>query len=64
VAFLVNAHWYIFGEIQSTVSKLRIGYFFWWLSFGVLALGLFGIARQGDPDVMDPRADLLPEGIS
>jgi hypothetical protein len=63
-AFVANAHWYIFGEIQSAVSKLRIGYFVWWLSFAFLALGLFGVARQEDPDVMHPQADLLPEGTS
>jgi hypothetical protein len=64
VAFLVNAHWYIFGEIQSAVSKLRIGYFFWWLSFVVLALGLFGLAGQNDTELIPSRDNLLPEGTS
>jgi hypothetical protein len=61
-AFLVNAHWYVFGEIQSAVSKLRIGYFVWWLSFAVLALGLFGLAGQNDTELTHSRIHLLPDG--
>ncbi|MCI0347903.1 MAG: hypothetical protein L0Z53_00625 [Acidobacteriales bacterium] len=42
-AFIINAHWYlIFGSDR---SDLRIGYFLWWLSFMLLALGLFDLAR-------------------
>ena len=43
-AFVVNAHWYVlYGS--SARSDLRIGYFVWWLSFLLLALGLFGLSR-------------------
>jgi len=42
VTFVVNAHWYVlFGSDR---SDLRIGYFLWWLSFIVLAVGLFDLA--------------------
>ena len=38
-AFVFNTHWIvIFGSERST---LTIGYFLWWLSFLLLALGLF-----------------------
>jgi len=38
-AFAVNTHWIvIFGEKR---SELTIGFFMWWLSFLVLAIGLF-----------------------
>ena len=38
-AFTFNTHWLvIFGPERST---LTIGYYFWWLSFLVLATGLF-----------------------
>ena len=42
-AFLVNAHWYLFSIGR---KDLRIGYFLWWLSFLVMALGLFEMSRQ------------------
>jgi hypothetical protein len=43
-AFVVNAHWYVlYGS--SARNDLRIGYFLWWLSFLLLALGLFGLSR-------------------
>lgn len=38
-AFVINAHWYIFFGADR--KDLRIGYFLWWLSFLLLALGLF-----------------------
>lgn len=42
--FIVNTHWYVlFGSDR---SDLRMGYFLWWLSFIVLAIGLFGPARN------------------
>jgi hypothetical protein len=45
-AFIVNAHWYVlFGSGR---SDLRMGYYLWWLSFLVLAIGLFDLSR-GDP---------------
>jgi hypothetical protein len=38
-AFVINAHWIvIFGDQR---SLLMIGYFLWWLSFLLLAIGLF-----------------------
>jgi hypothetical protein len=41
-AFVVNAHWYVlYGPDR---SDLRIGYFLWWLSFAVPAVGLFDLA--------------------
>jgi hypothetical protein len=45
-AFLVNAHWYLLstGEVD-----LRIGYFLWWLSFLLLAIGLFDLAGPNEP---------------
>ena len=44
-AFVVNAHWYVlYGG--SAREDLRIGYFFWWLSFLLLALGLFDLSRR------------------
>ena len=39
-AFVVNAHWYVlYGG--SAREDLRVGYFFWWFSFLLVALGLF-----------------------
>jgi hypothetical protein len=46
-AFLFNAHW-IF-TLGSENAKLKIGFFLWWLSFLLLAIGLFlpyGEARK------------------
>jgi hypothetical protein len=48
VAFVVNAHWYI--SFGSNRSDLRLGYFLWWLSFGLLAIGLFDLARLSQID--------------
>jgi hypothetical protein len=43
-AFIVNAHWYVlFGRDG---SDLRIGYFLWWFSFLLLAIGLFDLAER------------------
>jgi hypothetical protein len=41
-AFVVSAHWYIFFGPDR--KDLRIGYFLWWLSFLLLALGLFDLS--------------------
>lgn len=47
-AFLINSHWYgLFGEDR---AQLRIGYFLWWLSFAILAVGLFDSARLSQDD--------------
>ena len=44
LAFVVNAHWYVlYGD--SGRQDLRIGYFLCWLSFLLLALGLFDLSR-------------------
>jgi hypothetical protein len=37
-AFIINAHWVL--EFHP-VSNLRVGYFLWWASFLLLAIGLF-----------------------
>ena len=47
-AFIVNAHWYV--RFGSDRMDLRIGYFLWWLSFMLLALGLFDLSRRADND--------------
>jgi hypothetical protein len=39
IAFIANAHWFVL--LESSRSDLRIGYFLWWLSFALLAVGLF-----------------------
>lgn len=45
-AFVLDAHWYFFyGRGQ---SGLMIGYFVWWVSFLVMAVGLFDLARGRD----------------
>lgn len=54
LAFLTNAHWY-FPEMGR--SGLRIGYFLWWWSFLLLAIGLFDLARQHAIERLDPRND-------
>ena len=44
-AFVVNAHWYVlYGG--SAREDLRIGYFLWWVSFLLVALGLFDLSRR------------------
>jgi hypothetical protein len=41
-AFIFNAHWIvIFGSDR---SELTTGYYLWWCSFVLLAIGLFGLA--------------------
>jgi len=43
-AFVVNAHWYVlFGSDR---KDLRIGYFLWWLSFLLMAFGLFALSPR------------------
>jgi hypothetical protein len=43
-AFVINAHWYVlYGA--SAREDLRIGYYLWWLSFLLVALGLFDLSR-------------------
>ncbi len=45
-AFLFNTHWYIRLTPNGWISGLGIGYFLWWLSFPVLAVGLFDLVGQ------------------
>ena len=53
-AFAVNAHWVIDFR---PVSNLKVGYFLWWASFLLLAVGLFLLS-----DVMDsPRRSVKIE---
>jgi hypothetical protein len=49
-AFLFNAHWYVHVRLSPNgwISDLGIGYFLWWLSFVLLAIGLFDLSRRGD----------------
>jgi len=47
-AFLVNSHWYALSGSDRT--DLNIGYFLWWLSFALLAIGLFGLSRHHKVD--------------
>ena len=48
VAFVVNSHWYVLSG--SDRKDLSIGYFLWWLSFSLLAIGLFGLSSQSRID--------------
>src|SRR5215813_10225785 len=41
-SFVLNAHWVV--DLGS--ERLRIGYFLWWFSFALLALGLFFLSRR------------------
>lgn len=43
-AFVINAGWFILPG--SDRSDLRAGYFLWWLSFALLAAGLFVSAAE------------------
>jgi hypothetical protein len=61
VAFLFNAHWYVRLRPDSWMSGLGIGYYFWWLSFAVLAIGLFDLAgRNSGAEPTHGQAALLP----
>ena len=44
-AFIVNSHWYVFWFWVNR-EDLRVGYFLWWLSFGLLAIGLFELSSN------------------
>lgn len=43
-AFVINAHWCVFVFLGPDPKDLRIGYFLWWLSFLLLAWGLFDVS--------------------
>lgn len=56
-AFIFNAHWLvIFGSER---SDLTVGYFLWWFSFLLLAIGLFGLAGPATEPVSNPSAARL-----
>src|SRR6266852_4194093 len=46
VAFVVNSQWYVF--YVPVRSDLGVGYFLWCSSFGLLAIGLFLLARSNN----------------
>jgi hypothetical protein len=46
VAFVVNSQWYVFYVPDR--SDLGVGYFLWCSSFGLLAIGLFFLARSNN----------------
>jgi hypothetical protein len=53
-AFIFNAYWYVlFGSDR---KNLRIGYFLWWFSFLLVALGLFALSRQSTNHASLPSA--------
>jgi hypothetical protein len=53
VAFFFNAHW------NGWELGLGIGYFFWWLSFAVLTVGLLDLAGQSSPSESAQRQAAL-----
>lgn len=54
VSFVINSHWYVL--FASDRKSLAIGYFLWWLSFGLLAIGLFGLSiHHKIDDFGEPR---------
>ena len=56
LAFLVNAYWFVFFGADR--KDLRIGYFLWWLSFLVVALGFFKLSRQTTDNTSVPSTKL------
>lgn len=46
-AFVVNAHWIRFSERIG----LRVGYFLWWISFLLLAIGLLRLSRATNGEI-------------
>lgn len=46
VAFVVNAQWVV--QLGSDWVDLRAGYYLWWFSFILLALGLFGLSSRSN----------------
>jgi hypothetical protein len=60
-SFLFNAHWYIRLRPDGRISNLGVGYFLWWLSFAVLAIGLFELAgRNNAAESTQRQAALQP----
>ena len=55
VAFVLNTHW------NGWELGLGIGYFFWWSSFAVVAVGLFDLTGRNEAAEATPtQAALLP----
>ena len=46
--FIATSGWIAFLGSELPVSDLGIGYYFWWLSFLLLAIGLLDLARSED----------------
>lgn len=59
-AFLVNAHWFVL--YPSDRRNFRIGYFLWWFSFLLVALGLFALSRQTSDNASMPSAEAQVPG--
>jgi hypothetical protein len=45
-AFVINAQWYLFVYFGPNPKDLKIGYFLWWVSFLLLAWGLFALSSS------------------
>lgn len=58
-AFIVNAHWYVL----SGRKDLKIGYFLWWLSFLLVAVGLFALSPQTVDNASIPSAKPKVAGL-
>ena len=54
-AFAVNAHWIVF----SGKLGLRIGYYLWWGSFLLLAIGLLRLSRAPQSELQS-QSDIAP----
>jgi hypothetical protein len=58
VAFVLNAQWYVF--FVPVRSDLGVGYFLWCSSFGLLAIGLFFLARSNSAlERTQPQSTLI-----
>jgi hypothetical protein len=44
IAFVINAHFYVL--VGSERKDFRIGYFLWWFSFLLMAIGLFALSPR------------------
>jgi Gram-negative bacterial TonB protein C-terminal len=63
-AFCLNAQW-LHGPYGWDVGSLGVGYFLWWSSFILLALGLFDLARRNDAAVSAQiEAPVIPNPTS
>jgi hypothetical protein len=53
-AFVFNAHWIVIFRAQGAL--LMIGFFLWWLSFLLLAIGLFRLPEIKTRELLPSRA--------